>query len=95
MSKPPGTKVYQRLGLVEDEAARYAELINRLWKINQGEEVEPLNEDDLSFIEYITSPFCVKLPRDIDAIVRALPNSSEKLMQWIIEGMEREGLIES
>lgn len=93
MSKSPGAKVYERLGMVEDEAARYAELINRLWQINQGEDVEPLTEEDLSFIEYITSPFCVKLPREIDTVVRSLPNSSEKLIQWIVEGMEREGLI--
>ena len=96
MSKPRGTKLYQKLmGLSEDDAARYAELINRLEKKDKGEEVEPLTKDDISFVRYITLPLSVKLPREIDAIVRSLPNSSEKLMQWIIEGMEREGLIES
>ena len=94
MSKPRGTKIYQNLmGLSEDDAARYAELMNRLEKKDNGEEVEPLTEDDISFVRYITLPLSVKLPREIDAIVRSLPNSSEKLMQWIIEGMEREGLI--
>ncbi|HBE48609.1 MAG TPA: hypothetical protein DDW76_07390 [Cyanobacteria bacterium UBA11369] len=81
------------MGLSEDDAARYAELMNRLEKKDNGEEVEPLTEDDISFVRYITLPLSVKLPREIDAIVRSLPNSSEKLMQWIIEGMEREGLI--
>ena len=96
MSKPRGTKLYQKLmGLSEDDAARYAELINRLEKKDKGEEVEPLTKDDISFVRYITLPLSVKLPREIDAIVRSLPNSSEKLMQWIIEGMEREGLIGS
>ena len=94
MSKPRGTKIYQNLmGLSEDDAARYAELINRLEKKDKGEEVEPLTEDDISFMNYIDFPVSVKLPREIDAIARSLPNSSEKLMQWIIEGMEREGLI--
>ncbi len=94
MSKPRGTKIYQNLmGLSEDDAARYAELINRLEKKDNGEEVEPLTEDDISFVRYITLPLSVKLPREIDAIVRSLPNNSEKLMQWIVEGMEREGLI--
>lgn len=45
-------------------------------------------------LKHHQSPVCVKLPPEIDAIVRSLPNRSHKLRQWIIEGMEREGLIE-
>jgi hypothetical protein len=34
----------------------------------------------------------VRLPEWADAIVRLLPNRAEKLRQWIIEGIEKEGL---
>jgi hypothetical protein len=43
-------------------------------------------------INHDHKPVCVNLPPEIDAIVRSLPNRSEKLRQWIIEGVEREGL---
>lgn len=38
-------------------------------------------------------PVCVALPIEADEVVRALPNRSEKLRQWIVEGMRREGLL--
>ncbi|MCC5644771.1 hypothetical protein LC607_17865 [Nostoc sp. CHAB 5824] len=41
------------------------------------------------------APICVKLPPDIDTVVRSLPNRSDKIRQWIIEGMRREGLLPS
>lgn len=37
----------------------------------------------------------VRLPQSVDAIARNLPNRSEKLRQWILEGLEREKLIKS
>jgi hypothetical protein len=37
----------------------------------------------------------VRLPESADAIARNLPDRSEKLRQWILEGMEREKLIKS
>jgi hypothetical protein len=40
------------------------------------------------------SPISVKLPPEIDSIVRSLPDRSEKLREWIIEGMKKDGLIE-
>ena len=32
----------------------------------------------------------VRLPEDIDPLIRSLPNRSEKLRQWIVEGWLRE-----
>ena len=37
-------------------------------------------------------PVSVLLPRDIDSIVKALPNRSEFIRQAILEKLEREGL---
>ncbi|WP_180270215.1 hypothetical protein [Nostoc linckia] len=39
------------------------------------------------------SPICVKFTTDVDEILRSLPNRSEKIRQWVIEGLEREGLL--
>ena len=40
-------------------------------------------------------PVCVKLPPEIDKIVRSLPNRSEYIRQAIIEKLDREGLLTS
>ncbi len=55
MSKPRGTGFYQSLGFPEDQAARYADILNRLEKIDRGERAEPLTEDEKKFARYITS----------------------------------------
>lgn len=52
MSKPQG-KIYLQFGLSEDEASKYAELLNRLEKIDRGQETEPLTENEKKFIKYI------------------------------------------
>jgi hypothetical protein len=41
-----------------------------------------------------TRPICAKFPPDVDAILRSLPDRSEKIRQWVIEGMQREGLLD-
>ena len=38
-------------------------------------------------------PVCVKLPPEIDAIVRSLPNRSEFLREAIAEKLKRDGLL--
>jgi hypothetical protein len=38
-------------------------------------------------------PLSVLLPAEADAVVRSLPNRSEKLRQWILDGMKAEGLL--
>lgn len=40
------------------------------------------------------APIPVKYPPEVDAILRSLPNRSEKIRQWVLEGMRREGLLE-
>jgi hypothetical protein len=42
-----------------------------------------------------TRPICAKFPPDIDAILRSLPDRSEKIRQWVIEGMQREKLLDT
>ncbi len=38
-------------------------------------------------------PISTKYPPEVDKILRSLPNRSEKIRQWVIEGLEREGLL--
>ena len=42
---------------------------------------------------YKQPPVSVKLPPEIDSIVRSLPNRSEFLRQAIAEKLERDGLL--
>ncbi|MCC5636309.1 hypothetical protein LC593_10655 [Nostoc sp. CHAB 5844] len=39
------------------------------------------------------SPISTKYPEEIEKILRSLPNRSEKIRQWVIEGMRKEGLL--
>ncbi len=39
------------------------------------------------------SPICVKFSTEVDEKLRSLPNRSEKIRQWVIEGLEREGYL--
>lgn len=38
-------------------------------------------------------PLTVRVPPEIDTIVRNLPDRSQQLRKWIIEGMKRDGLL--
>ncbi|MFL9823187.1 hypothetical protein AB0756_39795 [Tolypothrix campylonemoides VB511288_2] len=38
-------------------------------------------------------PISVKYPPKVDAILRNLPKRSDKIRQWVLEGMRREGLL--
>lgn len=38
-------------------------------------------------------PLTVRVPPDIDAIIRSLPDRSQRLRKWIIEGLEKDGLL--
>lgn len=40
-----------------------------------------------------SDPISTKYPPDIEKILRSLPSRSEKIRQWVIEGMKREGLL--
>jgi hypothetical protein len=40
------------------------------------------------------APIPTRYPADIDALLRSLPNRSEKIREWVIEGLKREGLLE-
>ncbi|MDM9583122.1 hypothetical protein [Nostoc sp. GT001] len=39
------------------------------------------------------SPICVKFSTEVDELLRSLPSRSDKIRQWVIEGLEREGLL--
>ena len=41
-------------------------------------------------IGHTNKPICAAFPPEIDIILRALPNRSEKIRQWVIQGMQRE-----
>lgn len=42
-----------------------------------------------------SDPISTKYPPDVEAILRSLPNRSEKIRQWVIEGMKRDGHLDS
>lgn len=44
---------------------------------------------------YARTPVSVLLPKEIDQVIRALPNRTEWLRRVITEAAEREGLLES
>lgn len=44
---------------------------------------------------YARTPVSVLLPKEIDRVVRALPNRTEWLRRVITEAAEREGLLET
>lgn len=43
-------------------------------------------------LKHDTKPVCTKLPPDVDAVLRELPNRSDFIRDAIREKMEREGL---
>lgn len=53
MSKPPGTEFYQYMGLSENEATKYADILNRLGQIYHGDRVKPVTAAEMHFAKYI------------------------------------------
>lgn len=44
-------------------------------------------------IPHDIKPIAVKFPGDVDAVLRSLPDRSERIRQWVIAGMKSEGLL--
>lgn len=39
-------------------------------------------------------PISVKYPPEIDGVLRSLPNRSEVIRQYVLEGLKRDGLLQ-
>jgi hypothetical protein len=61
-------------------------------RINKGVGSEATQFKDFGLGLGKVKPIPTRYPPDVDALLRSLPNRSEKIREWVIEGLKREGL---
>lgn len=60
----------------------------------KGTEQAQNNWDRGKDIPHTVQPISVKYPAEVDAVLRSLPDRSERIRQWVIEGLRRDGLVD-
>lgn len=68
--------------------------VKKMPRINKGIGREATQFKDTGVGVGSVTPIATRFPADIDALLRSLPNRSEKIREWVIEGLKREGLLE-